>query len=466
MRRLSRSVTLVCAVFFLALGLALSLAAYRIFTTTMFERYQKQMTSLLDYVEAHIDVEDMAVCARTYEESEAYWVFQDFCDDLADHYGDLHFLYILQVLDPEDPVPIRSVSAANTAEERADPDSLLHLGDGEEGWYDVETARRLLEIQEGEEDVFFIDPSEWGVDYTLARPLVSAAGDHFGVLCVDVSMDEVNRVVYRNIYVLIGVILFCAVLFICLLLLWLRANVTRPLRLLEKSVSDYAAESTGKRDPDELIFYPPHIRTGNEVQSLSQAVTKLSQDMRDYVKGLLAAEKENLGLQAHVSEIRTIAYRDALTKVNNLAAYEKKAEELDWDIRNNIAEFAIVMLDLNKLKAVNDKYGHEHGNDYLVGACGLLCHVFSHSPVYRIGGDEFIAVLQGEDYENRERLFKSLRQQLAESAANEDVEPWHRYSAAVGMAAYAPGDDAKAVFDRADQEMYREKQGMNDGRKS
>ena len=140
-------------------------------------------------------------------------------------------------------------------------------------------------------------------------------------------------------------------------------------------------------DPDELIFYPPHIRTGNEVQSLSQAVTKLSQDMRDYVKGLLAAEKENLGLQAHVSEIRTIAYRDALTKVNNLAAYEKKAEELDWDIRNNIAEFAIVMLDLNKLKAVNDKYGHERGNDYLVGVCGLLCHVFTHSPVYRIGGD-------------------------------------------------------------------------------
>lgn len=466
MRRLSRSVTLVCAVFFLALGLALSLSAYRIFTTTMFERYQKQMTSLLDYVEAHIDVEDMAVCARTYEESEAYWVFQDFCDDLVDHYGDLHFLYILQVLDPDSPIPIRSVSAANTAEERADPDSLIHLGDGEEGWYDPETARQLLEIQEGEEDVFFIGPSEWGVDYTLARPLISAAGDHFGVLCVDVSMDEVNRVVYRNIYILIGVILLCAVLFICLLLLWLRANVTRPLRLLEKSVSDYAAESTGQRDPDELIFYPPHIRTGNEVQSLSQAVTKLSQDMRDYVKGLLAAEKENLGLQAHVSEIRTIAYRDALTKVNNLAAYEKKTKELDWDIRNNIAEFAIVMLDLNKLKAVNDKYGHERGNDYLVGVCGLLCHVFTHSPVYRIGGDEFIAVLQGEDYENREKLFASLRQQLAESTTNEDVEPWHRYSAAVGMAAFAPGDDAKAVFDRADQEMYREKQGMNDGRTS
>jgi GGDEF domain-containing protein len=54
------------------------------------------------------------------------------------------------------------------------------------------------------------------------------------------------------------------------------------------------------------------------------------------------------------------------------------------------------MFDLNDLKHINDRYGHERGDEYIVNCCRLICQVFKHSPVFRIGGDEFVALLRGE----------------------------------------------------------------------
>ena len=453
-RPLNRSMTIACVVFIMMLSLVLSVTAYEVFTKTMFDRYEKQLASLLDYVESHIDKDDMGACARSYEESETYREFQMFFDDLIDYYEDVHYLYIMQTLGPEEPIRVREVCAANsTWEKENDPDMVLHLGDGEADWYEPEMEDRLYEIQRGDEDVYLINPSQWGVDYTLARPLVTSDGDHFACLCADISIDDLNATVYRNIYFIIAVIIISGLLFTLLLLLWMHSRVIRPLKQLQESVEDFAGKSAGRRDPDELIYHAPDLKARNEVRSLSDAVTKLSGDMRDYMKGMLTAEAETKGLQDQV-------FQDALTKVKNKAAYDKKIEALRWDIVNHIAEFGILMVDLNYLKVINDRYGHENGNEYITGSCRLLCEVFAHSPVYRIGGDEFVVVLQGRDYSERDRLCSELEKQFALSTKNEDADPWHRYSAAVGMAVYTQGDEPEDVFKRADEEMYEEKSFM------
>ena len=196
------------------------------------------------------------------------------------------------------------------------------------------------------------------------------------------------------------------------------------------------------------------------IASLSRAVTKLSEDMRDYVKGMIAAEDEARDLQEHVTEMNDIVYRDALTQVKNRAAYDEKAESLSWDIVNRTARFGIVMVDLNFLKIINDRYGHDKGNEYIVGSCKLVCETYTHSPVYRIGGDEFIVVLEGQDYDNREKLLKQVRESFEYALRANDRSPWNRYSAAFGMAIYMPGDDVEAVFNRADQAMYDAKVRM------
>ena len=124
-------------------------------------------------------------------------------------------------------------------------------------------------------------------------------------------------------------------------------------------------------------------------------------------------------------------------------------------------DFAVVMMDVNRLKEMNDSYGHDKGDILLRGCCRILCDCFRHSPVYRIGGDEFAAVLLDRDYVNRNELLAQARAAFERTAANRDAEPWECFSAALGMAEFAPEDlCVDDVLQRADREMYRVKVEM------
>lgn len=116
------------------------------------------------------------------------------------------------------------------------------------------------------------------------------------------------------------------------------------------------------------------------------------------------------------------------------------------------------MVDVNNLKKINDTYGHECGNIAIRECCNLVCRIFSHSPVFRIGGDEFVVVLKNEDYANVEALVAEF------NAAQEKEwdEPWRRVSAALGYALYDEAKDGglEHVFSRADEAMYRRKREM------
>ena len=111
---------------------------------------------------------------------------------------------------------------------------------------------------------------------------------------------------------------------------------------------------------------------------------------------------------------------------------------------------------MNGLKQVNDTEGHEAGDRYIQEACRLICRQFQHSPVYRIGGDEFVALLEGEDYRNRTILM---------SAFETHVE-MNRHSGkavvASGLAEFRPGQDNsyRRVFERADRRMYMRKSAL------
>ena len=116
------------------------------------------------------------------------------------------------------------------------------------------------------------------------------------------------------------------------------------------------------------------------------------------------------------------------------------------------------MMDANGLKHINDNYGHAAGDDYLLGNSHVMCEVFKHSPVFRIGGDEFVAVLCGEDYKQRDERVKTLRELFDKSYGDEEAKPWERYSASVGMSEFTSGDKSvDDVLKRADKIMYEDK---------
>ncbi|MBO7674601.1 MAG: diguanylate cyclase [Atopobiaceae bacterium] len=156
------------------------------------------------------------------------------------------------------------------------------------------------------------------------------------------------------------------------------------------------------------------------------------------------------------------AYRDGLTGVQNKAAYEERAHALSSAIEEGKAVFAILMIDINFLKRVNDTYGHEKGDAYLRKSCDLMCSVFGKDRVYRYGGDEFVVVLENGELVEATSLLYDFREAVGLQLADESLAEWERVSAAAGMAVYDPKTDATVqdVLERADQDMYEHKRAM------
>ena len=151
--------------------------------------------------------------------------------------------------------------------------------------------------------------------------------------------------------------------------------------------------------------------------------------------------------------------KDPLTGVNNRIAYDDKEKHLQAQINTEPdLRFAIAMFDVNSLKLINDSLGHEAGDEYLIRSCHLICSVFKHSPVYRMGGDEFVAVLSGEDYENRESLMNKINELMSPYSDDLPLPPDY-VSIACGMSSYDINTDKSVaeVSKRADEQMYQDK---------
>ena len=154
---------------------------------------------------------------------------------------------------------------------------------------------------------------------------------------------------------------------------------------------------------------------------------------------------------------RKMAYSDPLTGVKNKMCYIEDMGCIEQRIKDKfLSRFGLVVFDLNDLKKMNDTYGHDAGDQYIKSASALICHQFQHSPVYRIGGDEFVAFLSGEDFEKREELLINFHNQIEQNLSDGDVV------ISYGFAEFNPEQDASYLhlFERADKKMYECKQDL------
>lgn len=211
-------------------------------------------------------------------------------------------------------------------------------------------------------------------------------------------------------------------------------RITRPLEQLTE-----AAEQADKGNYDYRLDY----NRDDEVGRLTSTFRRLSSHMKD-----------------HISDLNRQVYVDALAHVKNKGAFTAAIEEMQAQMDEDGSQmaFAIGVFDCDDLKAVNDQFGHEKGDVYLKAASRVICRVFQHSPVFRIGGDEFSVILRNEDYLNREELvrqFERARAEITASAANR----WEQVHVAMGIAVYDPRADhaVNDVLRRADRIMYEDK---------
>jgi diguanylate cyclase (GGDEF)-like protein len=287
-----------------------------------------------------------------------------------------------------------------------------------------------------------VSSGKWGWLISVYHPVNADDGSVIAYVCVDI---DVNLVVARTnkLRMVLGfiqgtfLILFGASIYI-----FFRSSVLSPLLRLEKAALHFKEKMSKDEEAQSMA------KRKDEFGALYRALS----DMED----VILSDREKL--EEYVEKIRVMAYQDELTGVKNLNSYDKKLEELDLQIKSGEAVFAVVMVDMNDLKVVNDMFGHGKGDIALKVTSHKICETFKHSPVFRIGGDEFVVILQGRDYEDRDKLVSELRK--GEVRRNlEAKEPWQQFCVSVGCAEYKPGThrSTKNVFDEADNLMYEHK---------
>lgn len=167
-----------------------------------------------------------------------------------------------------------------------------------------------------------------------------------------------------------------------------------------------------------------------------------------------SAKRREMAYKQALGSAMDMANRDALTGVKNKHAYVQSEMEIDRLIaEDKCYDFAVLVADVNGLKQVNDTLGHHAGDEYIKAACKVICTTFKHSPVFRIGGDEFAVIMKGSDFEDREMLIEQLYEKMKANGSAGLV------TAAAGISEYIKGKDLRMqdVFERADNAMYEQK---------
>jgi diguanylate cyclase (GGDEF)-like protein len=255
-------------------------------------------------------------------------------------------------------------------------------------------------------------------------------------LVLSASYDDIRQVRYEIGYKLLFIMLLLALIF-SLVVIFTVKKIVKPLKKLID-----ASAKLSKGDYDIEIA---HSKT-TEINLLSIAFENLIVNLREH---------KNLQHQ--------LAHRDPLTGLRNTISYNGWTVDFNKKIKEENVSFGIIVLDINYLKETNDTYGHSFGNELIVTAAQLISDTFKRSPVFRIGGDEFLVILQNRDLSNRKRLFAEFEEQCAMTCIKID-DVTLPVSIAKGFSEFDPEKDTQfsEVFERADNEMYKAKKLMKE----
>jgi len=169
-------------------------------------------------------------------------------------------------------------------------------------------------------------------------------------------------------------------------------------------------------------------------------------------------KKREIEHEHEIYKTRSIAFKDSLTNVKSKHAYVDYETKMNQEISEKIiGEFSVVVCDVNNLKWVNDNLGHKAGDEYIKEACHIICVIFDHSPVFRIGGDEFVIISKGYDYEHRAELMQKLNK-----VSEENKGKMGKVVIAAGISDFNSETDNSlvTVFERADANMYIRKKEL------
>jgi diguanylate cyclase (GGDEF)-like protein len=226
-----------------------------------------------------------------------------------------------------------------------------------------------------------------------------------------------------------------------------------------ENITDQQAESQMERARVAIT----RLQTGSIKQEVLGAVTAIEsalQTRRDHHRDqytTLASKLDKLGRQ--LEEARKESTTDPLTGVGNRKLFDIMGPRAIQLASLGNAPVALLMIDLDKLKMVNDMYGHLAGDAFITGVAKCLSKVFMRQTdvVCRYGGDEFAVILNNTE----SKVAQSLADRLMEHVA--EMPPPHpamefQVAASVGIALLETHEELEHWVARADKALYKAKQ--------
>ena len=299
---------------------------------------------------------------------------------------------------------------------------------------------------------------QWGRFYSAYVPVFNSKGGVGGIIAVDVEaawFEEQERVHIITTLIIAAISLIIGAIIVFLFtrkihnrLVYLNTEMTE----LADEVESLAQElrlATGRRaekfDYERLLKERAsgQIRTKDGFEELSRRLKAVRDE-----------------LQRYIDDAHKLAYTDALTGSANRNAYIDAIKGLNKEIKEGKADFSLAVFDINGLKNSNDTFGHEYGDLMIITASDILKEAIGVENLYRIGGDEFVAILKISDTQKLEKILGFIEARIG--AANDTIKGFKAeapLAISKGFSCFAAGEDSdvQAVFRRADNAMYADK---------
>lgn len=297
----------------------------------------------------------------------------------------------------------------------------VYMGDEESSLVPV-----ALELQKGSSGDTLFSYTWKGQEKRLAfRTLVN--GMRLVLVAPEEEIDaEKNLLIFQ-----ISIATFCIAALSVVLTFFLTRHIIRPLKEL-----NVAAKRIAEGDLSVSI----KCHTGDEVGALAESFRQTVRHLNKYI-----------------DYINELAYKDSLTGAGNKTAYDEAVIELEQKAEKDSCSYAVVVFDVNGLKQTNDRLGHDLGDMLIVDCYNLIYRCFHEFSVYRIGGDEFVVIIENATIEQCQKKMQEFDEGIARF--NESNCKKFELSIARGFAVYDRKLDAGigSVFKRADEAMYENK---------
>ena len=301
----------------------------------------------------------------------------------------------------------------------------------------------------------------WGRFYSAYSPVINSKGKVAGIVAVDFSAEWYDNTVStqaRIILIICGLSLLAGGLIVIILTEHSRRRnhkLYAQLNALADNVEDLVREVGNTTHTEQYLrTHTIHTDSGDGIRDLNQKIQSMQEDLR-----------------MEIASVHRMAFIDALTAVGNKAAYMEAVELLTKEpAESEATSFSIATFDMNGLKQINDTYGHYNAKN--VSGRKLeewLSFITEYNKSLRKNALSAVFILETQDRNIKAKKVKGLKY----LSFDDSIDFYDKLkSISKGYAIYQKdsGDDFQAVYRRADEAMYRDKdsyyeQNGNSGRR-